>query len=75
MAMLRPMVPKIRSLLLSKLSSADPAKIEALMGATATALESILYQAPGEPLPRLRFEWTAAGELVLVPDEPVAVSA
>jgi hypothetical protein len=66
---LRPTLPRLRSVLLSRLSAADPAGLEAVMGATATAIESILYQAPGEPLPRRRFEWTADGALILIPIE------
>lgn len=45
------------------------------MGATATALEGILYYAPGEPLPRRRFAWAADGTMTLVPleeEEPPA---
>lgn len=75
---LKPLMRPIRGLLLSKISRSDPARVEIMMGATATALESILYHAPGEPLPRYRFDWDAAGELRLVPleaPEPVAASA
>src|SRR5438046_1937201 len=50
MAALRPSLPKLRNVLLSKLSEADPAGIERLMGATSTAIEGILFHAPGEAL-------------------------
>lgn len=66
MAALRPSLPKLRNVLLAKLSEADPAGIERLMGATSTAIEGILYHAPGEPLPRMRFAWTPEGALTLV---------
>lgn len=69
MAALRPSLPKLRAVLLSKLSEADPVGIERLMGATSTAIEGILYHAPGEPLPRCRFDWTPDGQLTLVPLE------
>jgi hypothetical protein len=71
MSTLRPWIPKLRDTLLHKLSETDPASMEQLMGATATALESILAQAPGEPLPRYRIDWDDAGTLVLVPLELV----
>jgi hypothetical protein len=52
---------------LSKLSEANPAGIEAVLGAVATAIESILYYAPGDPLPRRRFDFAPDGSIVLVP--------
>jgi len=76
LAALRPLLPQFRAVLLSKLSEANPAGIEQLMGATATAIESILYHAPGDPLPRQRFDWDEAGQIRLVPlDSPELVSA
>lgn len=69
---LKPWIPKLRDTLLLKLSEADPVSIERLMGATALALESIIAQAPGTPLPRFRVDWGPAGELVLIPLEEVA---
>lgn len=39
-------------MLLSRLSELDPVAIERALGAVATAFESILYYAPGDPLPR-----------------------
>lgn len=70
MRAIKPWIPNLRNALLSRLSSADPATLEVLVGATATALESILYYAPGEPLPRMRFDWTADGKLRLAPVTP-----
>ncbi len=58
---IRPFLPRLRSAFLSRLSDADPVTLERLMSATATAIESILYYAPGEPLPRFVFSWTDAG--------------
>lgn len=52
MRTLRPFLPKLRSVLLSKISEADPVAIERALGAAATAFESILFYAPGDPLPR-----------------------
>lgn len=71
MRVLRPWIPKMRDGLLSRLSSADPVALERIMGATATALEAILFYAPGTPQPRYRFEWIA-GQLTLLPHEPAA---
>jgi hypothetical protein len=65
---IRPWIPKLRDSLLSKLSEADPITVERMMGATATAIESLLAQAPGAPLARYRMEWDMAdGHLVLMP--------
>jgi hypothetical protein len=80
MRVLRPWIPKLRDALLSKLSEADPVNLEVLVGATATALESILYYAPGDALPRFRFEWrideaTGRPDLSLVPREAPAAIA
>lgn len=52
-----PLLPKLRDALLARLSNADPAALEAMIGASASALESILYYAPGEPRPRYMFRW------------------
>lgn len=54
---LRSALPSLRDALLARLSEADPAGLERLIGASASALESILYYAPGEPQPRFRFDW------------------
>lgn len=67
LAALRPWIPKLQTVLLSKLSEVDPLMAERILGATATACESILAQAPGTPLPRYRAEWDADAKLVLVP--------
>jgi hypothetical protein len=67
LTVLRPWMPKLREVLLSKLSEADPASLEVNAGAIALAIESVLAQAPGEPLPRHRMDWDAAGRLVLLP--------
>ncbi len=76
---LRPLLPRIRSALLSKISASNPVTLEVLAGATATAIESILYWSPGAPLPRYRFDWRPDGSIELVPDVPApdaeAVSA
>lgn len=75
---MRPLTKQIKAALLARISRSDPARVEIMMGATATALESILYHSPGDPLPRYRFDWDAQGELHLVPleaPEPVAASA
>lgn len=69
---LKPWMPKLRDTLLSKLSEADPVMVERVLGATSTAIESILVQAPGEPLPRYRIDWAADGALVLVPLDEAA---
>lgn len=67
---MKPWIPKLRDTLLAKLSEADPVSIERLVGATATAIESILAQAPGDPLPRFRMDWDAGdGHMVLIPLE------
>lgn len=58
-AVLRPWIPQLRATLLTKLGEADPAELERLMGASATLLESLLAQAPGDPLPRWIFRWSA----------------
>lgn len=66
---LKPLLPRLRALFLGKLSEADPAGLERLIGSLATAIEQILAQAPDEPLPRWRWEWQP-GEPAprLVPD-------
>lgn len=73
--MLRKFLPRLRSEFLGKLSSADPVTLERMMGATATAIESILYYAPGDPLERYRFDWSPDGTLALIPDEREPVAA
>lgn len=70
---LRPWMPKLRDVLLSKLSELDPASLERTMGAIAWSIDSLLEQAPGAPLPRYRADWDEAGRLVLLPlEEPAA---
>lgn len=54
---LRPFLPKLRATFLAKLSTSDPAGLERLMGATATTIETILLDAPGEPMPRWAWQW------------------
>lgn len=66
---LTPWLPKLRDGVLSRLSEADPVELERWMGATAWALDSILDQAPGDPLPRCAISWTPDGAPVLVPME------
>lgn len=68
---LRPFLPKLRATFLAKLSGSDPAAIERLMGATSSTIETILNQAPGEPMPRYTWEWLP-GERAphLVPLDP-----
>jgi hypothetical protein len=65
---LRPLLPKIRDTALERLGAADPAHLEQLLGAVATTLESILYHAPGDPLPRCVIAADDAGRPALVPD-------
>lgn len=72
MGALKPWIPKLRDTLLAKLSEADPVSMERILGATSTAIESILAQAPGDPLPRYRIDWDADGVLVLVPLDAAA---
>lgn len=72
MTVLRPWIPKLRDILLSKLSDMDPASLERTMGAAALAMEALIAQAPGAPLPRFRADWDDAGRLVLVPLEEAA---
>ena len=67
MAALRPLVPQLRQLLLSRLSAGDPEYLEMIAGAIATAIEDVLAAAPGEPLPRFRAGWDAERHLVLTP--------
>lgn len=65
-------LPRIQGTLMTRLSEADPVTLEAYLGAAALALESILEQAPGAPLPRQalvagpdgRLELRPLGELV-----------
>lgn len=66
---LRPLLPRLRVMFLERLSAADPAGLERLMGATSTAIEQILAQAPGEPIDRWRWVWAAGAPMPeLVPD-------
>lgn len=64
---LRPWLPKLEGVLLSKLSEADPAALERIAGAVAWAIESVLEQAPGEPEPRHGIAWSEDGRPRLVP--------
>lgn len=67
---LRPWLPKVERTITDRLSAADPALIERIAGATADLLESVIAYAPGDPLPRMRWEQAPDGALVLVPAEP-----
>lgn len=70
---LRPFLPKLRAMFLAKLSTSDPVGLERLMGATATTLETIMGQAPGEPMPRWTWEWLPGQPAPrLVPFDPRA---
>lgn len=64
---LRPWLPKLEAVLLSRLSEADPAALERVAGAVAWAIEAVLAQAPGEPEPRHYVEWDELGRPRLVP--------
>lgn len=55
--LLSPQLPKLRAVFLDKLSTSEPAGLERLMGATSSTIETILAQAPGDPMPRWTFEW------------------
>jgi len=67
---MRPWLPKLRDALLRRLDDADPAALEAMIGASATALESMLFYAPGEPLPRYVWRFAADGSVNLEPLVP-----
>jgi hypothetical protein len=67
---LRPWLPKVERTMIERLSTADPALIERVAGATADLLESVIAYAPGDPLPRMRWDTDATGALVLVAAEP-----
>lgn len=64
---LRPWLPKLEAVLLSKLSEADPAALERVAGAVSWAIESVLEQAPGVPEPRYGIVWTEEGRPAMVP--------
>lgn len=61
MAAVRPWLPKLRDVLLSRLSAADPVGLEHLMSATSSALGDVIAQAPGVPEPPYVFGRTATG--------------
>ena len=63
---LRPWLPKLRAIAVGRLAGADPATIEKLLGATASAAEAILAHAPGDPLPRYVLGADDAGAPTLV---------
>lgn len=63
---LRPWLPKLRDIAVGRLAAADPATIEKLLGATASAAEAILAHAPGDPLPRHVLGADADGRPALV---------
>jgi hypothetical protein len=65
---LRPWIPKLRDVALERLEAADPAALEQLLGAAATMLESIVYHAPGDPLPRRVIAPDELGRPSLQPD-------
>lgn len=70
---LRPWMPKLRGMFLGKLSETDPAGLERLLGAVSTTIETILRDAPGEPLDRWTYEWLpgeAAPHLVPLDTRP-----
>lgn len=69
---IRPFLPSLRSAFLNRLSEADPVLLERLMGATSTAIESILFYAPGDPQPRWVFDWTPDGLAIHPLDPPDA---
>ena len=54
---LRPLLPHIRQAFLARLAEADPASTERLLGAVAWAVEDLIAQAPGDPVPRHAFIW------------------
>lgn len=59
------LLPRIQGTLMTRLSEADPVSLERYLGAAALALESILEQAPGDPLPRYALVGGPAGRLEL----------
>ncbi len=63
----RAALPTLQRLLMTQLSELDPTSLEIWMGASALALESLLEQAPGEPLPRHALAFDAGGNLMAVP--------
>lgn len=60
-------LPRIQATLTTRLSEADPVTLERYLAAAALAIESILEQAPGEPLPRHALVAGADGRLELRP--------
>lgn len=72
---IRPWLPKLRDALLSRLEATDAASLEAMIGATATALESMIYYAPGDPMPRYAWHFRDDGAVELVPAAELAPAA
>lgn len=67
-SLIRPQVPRLQRLLLSKLSELDPIALEECLGAVTRSFDELLAAAPGEPLPRLVFRYDAASQsFVLAP--------
>jgi hypothetical protein len=66
LAAITPWMPKLRTVLLSKLSEVDGAALELHLGAIAGSIDELVNAAPGVPLPRMVYRWDGAG-LVLVP--------
>jgi hypothetical protein len=64
--LLRPWLPRLRQMLLDRLSEADPERLEEVLSALAWTAEAILRDAPGEPLPPQRLDWEG-DRLVLRP--------
>lgn len=67
MKAIRPWLPSLRDSLLKRLADVDPAALEAMIGASAYALESMIYHAPGTPLPRYAWRFLEGGGVVLEP--------
>jgi hypothetical protein len=67
-AMIRPQVPRLQRLLLSRLSDLDPVALEETLGALATSFDELLAAAPGQRLPRLVFRFDpVSGSFVMAP--------
>jgi hypothetical protein len=72
---MRPWLPKVRELVLSKLSASDGRQLELIAGALAQGIDDTLAAAPGDPLPRHRPVWTADRKLAIVPIETTPASS
>lgn len=73
---LRSQLPTLRREISARVSEVDGYALEVMMGAVATAIESTIYYAPGEPAPRHHFVWTTDDQgrphVDLAPDGPPA---